>query len=321
MFQNYPRLTAVFQALFVTFLWATSFVLIKIGLVDIPALTFAGLRYTLAVVCLIPIVLRYGFAATLYDIPRRTWAYLFGLGLLLYAGTQGAMFVSLVYLPAVTVNLLWTFSNVVVALLGIALLAERPTWLQWLGVVIATVGALIYFYPIALQGSQLFGVFVAVVGVCANASAAILGRHVNRSGNLHPLIVTIVSMGIGSIILLTSAILTQGLPSLGLSSWAIIAWLAVVNTAFAFTLWNHTLRTLSAMESSIINSTMLIWIPILAVIFLGERITEKELIGLALAGIGMLLVQLRRSVILLQLWKSRVQVQRLIERAESHKGS
>jgi drug/metabolite transporter (DMT)-like permease len=57
------------------------------------------------------------------------------------------------------------------------------------------------------------------------------------------------------------------------------------------------------MESSIINGTMLIWIPILAVIFLGERITKKELIGLALAGIGTLLVHLRRSVILLQLWK------------------
>ena len=241
------------QALFVTFLWATSFVLIKIGLVDIPALTFAGLRYALAVVCLIPIVLRYGFVSTLRDVPRRTWAYLLGLGLLLYAGTQGAVFVSLVYLPAVAVNLLWTFSSVVVALLGVALLAERPMWLQWFGVAIATVGALVYFCPIALQESQLFGVFVAVVGVCANAGAVILGRRINRSGNLHPLIVTAVSMGIGSIVLLTSGMLAQGLPSLGLESWAIIAWLAVVNTAFAFTLWNHTLRTLTAMESSIIT--------------------------------------------------------------------
>ena len=36
--QRYPHFTAVFQALFVTFLWSTSWVLIKIGLVDIPAL-------------------------------------------------------------------------------------------------------------------------------------------------------------------------------------------------------------------------------------------------------------------------------------------
>ena len=39
---------AVLQALLVTFLWSTSWMLIKIGLHGIPALTFAGLRYSLA---------------------------------------------------------------------------------------------------------------------------------------------------------------------------------------------------------------------------------------------------------------------------------
>lgn len=304
MFQKYPHLTAVLQALFVAFLWSTSFVLIKIGLVNIPALTFAGLRYTLAFVCLIPIVLHSGYRSTLYNLPRQAWVYLLGLGLLLYAGTQGAQFMSLAFLPAVTVNLLWSFSTVVVALMGIVLLAEQPTWLQWFGTILATVGSVIYFYPISLSESQFFGVFVAIVGVCTNAGAAILGRHINRTRDLHPLIVTIVSMGIGSIVLLTTGLLTQGLPLLGLQSWIIVALLAVVNTAFAFTLWNQTLQVLSAMESSIINGTMLIWIPILAVIFLGERVTEKELIGLILAGIGTLLVQLRWSVIKLRILQS-----------------
>ena len=50
--QRSPHVTAVFQALFVTFLWSTSWVLIKIGLVDIAPLTFAGLRYGLAFLCL-----------------------------------------------------------------------------------------------------------------------------------------------------------------------------------------------------------------------------------------------------------------------------
>ena len=68
----------------------------------------------------------------------------------------------------------------------------------------------------------------------------------------------------------------------------------MVNTALAFTLWNLTLRELSAVESSIINSTMLIQIAILAWIFLGERITWQEGAGLLLAGAGVLLVQLRR---------------------------
>ena len=56
--QRSPHFTAVFQALFVTFLWSTSWVLIKIGLEDIPALTFAGLRYGLASLCLLPFFFR-----------------------------------------------------------------------------------------------------------------------------------------------------------------------------------------------------------------------------------------------------------------------
>ena len=56
---------------------------------------------------------------------------------------------------------------------------------------------------------------------------------------------------------------------------------------------SRTLRTLSAMESSIINGTMLIQIAILAWIFLGEEISAKELIGMLIASLGAVLVQLR----------------------------
>jgi drug/metabolite transporter (DMT)-like permease len=134
---------------------------------------------------------------------------------------------------------------------------------------------------------------VVIVGVLANAGSAILGRQVNRVGDVSPLLVTLVSMGVGSVALLSAGICVQGFPSLSMVNWAIIGWLAVVNTAFAFTLWNLTLRTLSAMESSLINNAMLIQIPILAWLFLGEAITWQEGIGLMLAGIGIVLVQLQ----------------------------
>ena len=49
---------SMLQALFVTFLWSTSWVLIKFSLEEIPALTFAGLRYALAFLLLLPLVLR-----------------------------------------------------------------------------------------------------------------------------------------------------------------------------------------------------------------------------------------------------------------------
>ena len=68
----------------------------------------------------------------------------------------------------------------------------------------------------------------------------------------------------------------------------------MVNSALAFTLWNRTLRTLSALESSIINNTMLFQIAVLAWLFLGEGLTGRELAGMALAALGTLAVQIRK---------------------------
>ena len=228
------------------------------------------------------------------SLPRQKWGKFILLGLLYYAATQGASFVALNYLPAVTVNLIWNFSSVSVALLGIIWLAEKPTILQWSGIILALIGAVIFFLPVTIPNSQTIGVLVSLFGVGVNAISSILGRDINRSKTHHPLIVTVVSMGAGSIVLLTVGLLVEGIPSIDIKGWGIILWLAVVNTAFAFTLWNQTLRTLSAVESSIINSTMLIWIPIFAVVFLGEIITGKEIIGLFVVGVGTLVVQLRR---------------------------
>ena len=52
------RLSALLTAVFVTFLWSTSWVLIKVGLAaSLPPLPFAGLRYGLAALCLAPFAL------------------------------------------------------------------------------------------------------------------------------------------------------------------------------------------------------------------------------------------------------------------------
>lgn len=295
MFKNVsPHLRAVLQALLVTFLWSTSWVLIKIGLEDIPPLTFAGLRYALAFACLLPFAVRSRQLGSLRGLSIGAWARLIALGLLLYSVTQGAQFLSLFYLPAVTSSLMLSFTTVIVALMGIFLLGERPTVVQWGGTGLYLAGVLIYFYPVSLPDSEVLGLIVAGVGVLANALSSILGRHVNRGDGLTPMTVTVVSMGIGAVVLLAVGITVQGLPRLTPTHWAIILWLAVVNSAFAYTLWNRTLQTLSAMESCIINNTMLFQITVLAWVFLGEHLTWQEVVGMVLAALGTVIVQIRR---------------------------
>ncbi|NLE49881.1 MAG: EamA family transporter, partial [Chloroflexi bacterium] len=278
-----------------TLLWSSSWVLIKQGLEDIPALTFAGLRYVLAAICLLPLAIQRGALRDLRHLPRREWAELIAFGLIFYTVTQGSQFLGLERLPAVTTSLLLSFSPVMVALLGIALLGEGITRAQWSGIALYLVGVLVYFYPVQIPAREVVGIAIVLVGVLSNAAGTVMGRGINRRRTLSPLAVTVASMGIGSVVMLVAGIVTQGMPALSVQNWAIIVWLAVVNTAVAFTLWNLTQRTLSAIETSIINNTMLIQIAILAWIFLGERLSARAILGLALAATGTLIVQLRRS--------------------------
>jgi drug/metabolite transporter (DMT)-like permease len=99
-------------------------------------------------------------------------------------------------------------------------------------------------------------------------------------------------MAVGAVVLLGVSVAVEGWSSPDLTGWLIIGWLAVVNTAFAFTLWNHTLRTLTAVESSVVNNTMTIQIAALAIVFLGEQLGAIQLIGLLMAATGAAVVQL-----------------------------
>jgi drug/metabolite transporter (DMT)-like permease len=270
--------------------------LIKFGLkADLPSVTFAGLRYTLAALCLLPLtLLNPAHRQTLRGLSIRTWWELLALGVIFYTLTQGAQFVSLSFLPSATLSLLLNFSPIFIALYGMASRSEQTSLTQWGGILVTVIGALIYFLPLSIAGNQIPGLIVALVALSANAASSIFGRYINTQEKLNPLVVTSISMGIGGILMLVIGILTQGMGILNLTQWAIIGWLAVVNTAIAFTLWNKSLQTLTAVESSIINGTMLPQIAILAWIFLGEPLGGKEILGLVFVLAGTLIVQLWR---------------------------
>ena len=291
----FHHLFTVLQALLVTFLWSTSFILIKWGLAEIPPITFAGLRYILAFLCFIPFILKKKYIAEIRSLTAIQWKKLIVLGFVFYTFTQGTQFLGLSLLPAVSVSLMLNFTPLIVAIMGLTFLNEKPNLMQWSGAIIFIIGIIFYFYPISFSGNQGIGLAVMTVGVLANSGSSILGRDINRNKDISPIVVTFISMGVGAIILLIIGITMKGIPSISPMNWIFLLWLAVINTAFAFTLWNHTLRTLAAMESSIINGTMLIQIALLAWIFIDEKITFQEGIGMAIAAIGAVLVQIKMN--------------------------
>lgn len=291
-----PHRVAIFQALLVTFLWSLSWVFIKIGLREaVPPITFAALRYLIAAACLIPLILVNPRArAALSALTTRQLVGLTLLGAVYYTTTQGLQYVALALLPAATLTLLLSMTPVIVAIAAQRSLGEHLSWMQWAGLALATGGTIGYFYPIALPPEQAVGVGIGVLGLLANAASALMGRKINQAIPV-PLVVTGISMTIGAVLMAGVGVALDGIVALSWQTWLIIIFLAVVNTAVAFTLWNHTLRTLTAVESSVINNTMTVQIALLAFLFLGESLNPQQIMGLGVTVIGVLAVQLGRG--------------------------
>ena len=95
----------------------------------------------------------------------------------------------------------------------------------------------------------------------------------------------------GSSVLLVIALMKNGLyvPDFAQILW--LAFLVFVNTAFAFVLFNHTMKVLGAFEIAAFQDSMVIQIGILAAIFLREPITLIMALGMLLVTFGVGVVQ------------------------------
>jgi drug/metabolite transporter (DMT)-like permease len=261
-----------------------------------PPILFVGLRYTVAFLCLLPFYFHLIQKKKVQPIPNSLVYKLLLLGLLLYTITQGANYIGLSRLPAITTNLISSFVSLIVALLGIVLIKEKPAGIQWLGLMLVMGGTWVYFAGNTQSTTDWVGILIVFGGVISSALAVILGRSINQYSGLHPLQITTLSMGSGGVLLLLIGLMVETMPaSFSLMSIAIILWLAVVNTAFAFTVWNWTLQSLTAVESSVINSAMQIEIPIMAVLFLNETLNWRTFFGLVLAAAGIVTVQVGKT--------------------------
>ncbi len=287
------RIKAILLNLLVVIIWSSSWVLIKIGLKDIPPLTFAGLRYFMAFLVLSPFLLQRHIKQQVKDFTRSDWKLVLLMGVVSYFIAQGAQFLSLDYLPATTLSLMLNLTSIFVAISAVFLLKEIPTRLQVIGLLVNLVGLFLFFYPFGFSRSAAPGYLFGILYLAANVFGTLIGRKVNYKGRLNPIAVTVVSMGIGSTIMLTSGLLWEGIPTLSSQSLLILIVLAVVNTAFTFVMWNYSLQTLTAMESSIINGMMLVFITIFSWIFLNETQTFLGVAGLLLAFIGAIIVNIR----------------------------
>jgi drug/metabolite transporter (DMT)-like permease len=281
--------SAIGIAVLVTFLWSTSFVLIKFGLKDIPSIDFAAYRYGLASLLLVAATgLKRENSATL---SRRDIFLLIALAITGYTLAQGLQFMGLDLLSADMTSFLQNTTPLFVLAVSYPFSRERQVKIQLVGLVLAFAGLFAFFYSQELK-FDAEGVILILIGSLSWAIYLVLLRISRLNEKIGQLRFTAITMSIGSIFLLVLALFLNGIAVVSSHDWLILTWLSVVNTAVAFYLWNLSTKILSAFELSILQNTMLVQIAILSFYFLAETLTPFMLLGMALILIGSAMVQL-----------------------------
>ncbi|MDX2343307.1 MAG: DMT family transporter [Acidimicrobiia bacterium] len=285
---------AVGYAVAASLLWALAIILVKIGLEDIPRLTFASLRYVVGAFTLL-VWRMVTVRSTEYKIPASMWRLLVALGILLYGIVPAAQFISLDLVEAVTFNFVFQAGiPLVLALLAGVVLKEATSRWEWLGVAVVVAGIFI-FYPALPHGDEALGVLLAAVAAMGIGGSNLLQRMVMRGRQITALDATVIPMTLGSVGLFIVAMIVEPLPNLGRNEILLILLLGVVNTALAFTLWHHAMRTLNALHAGTIASAQTIEVPIFAFLILGESLTVGRIFGSVVVLAGILIVHYSKA--------------------------
>lgn len=292
------RQIAIAQATGVLIASSFAGVLAKLALRDVPPFTFVWLQIAIGG----GLLTLYTFGLRRERIPRglgwEVWAYIVWIGIGNFTIVRVLFMLSLDRLPATTYVYLVNFVGIATMLMSVFVLRERPSGFQILGAAVAIFGLRVFFREIP-PPSELTGVIYVAVGVLALASTNNVARKlaIVTGGGLSNSVISTVALWIGGLPVVLFGLASDWPPAVsGWTNWGIIALNAVVAIAIALTVWNFILRTLRSYEASILAGSTVIYTALFAVPILGERLAPHQIAGIVLMLIGLVLVQVRRSL-------------------------
>lgn len=272
-------------------IWGTTWFFIKIGLEDLPPISFAAARFVLAVLILALVILW-------REIPlpktKRDWKLIALTGILQFSINYSLVFWSEQYISSGLAAVLQAMITVFgLALAWLHLPAERITRLKVFAVLLGIGGvATIFIEQLQINSLLAFvGCAAIVVGAYAAAHASILIK--TYGGKIHPASLVFCQMICGLLPVIVYALIKEGNPlafKWTLKAVISVLYLTIFGTIAAFWLYYW---LLSKIESTKAMMTSLVT-PLLAVliggIFLGEKLPPKTLFGglLILSSIGLI---------------------------------
>ena len=277
-------------------IWGSTWLFIKLGLEDLPPVTFAGIRFVIA--CAI-LVVWIGLRRMAIPTSRGDWILLAISGILAFGLNYGLVFWGEQYISSGLAALLQaTLPAFGIVFAHFHLPAERLSWAKIAGVVLGVFGVgVVFSNQLAIAGTQALAgsvalVLSAVFAAYSNVLVKAYGKH------LDPAVLAAGQMLFGLLLLLGIGIPLEGNPlNFRWTPMALIAlvYLAVVGSVIAFLLYYWLLLKMDVTNSMLIALVTPVVAVILGMLVLDEEIGWRTLIGGATIMLGISLIVVRRK--------------------------
>jgi drug/metabolite transporter (DMT)-like permease len=274
-------------ALFVL-LWSTGFIAAKAGLPYAEPMTFLALRFVLVCALMVPaaLLLRAAWPGA------RAAAHVAVVGVLMHGAYLGGVFASIHHgLPAGVSALIVGLQPVLTACVVGKLLGERVAAMQWAGLVLGLAGVVLVLYEkLAFEGVTLFATSLSVLALLGITAGTLYQKRFCsavdlRSGGVIQYLAAGLVVGALALVLETREIVWAA-PFVAAISWSVLV-LSIVSISLLYWLIRHG-------AAARIASLFFLVPPVTAVMaaaIFGEALHATALAGMALAAIGVALVQ------------------------------
>jgi len=278
------------------FLWAVCFPLIVLGLSEAPHLTFAALRAVLAgVALLIPALL------LRRRMPKgwRNWG---SLGMIGFGATTLGfigMFHAAEFVSPGTATVIANTQPLMAAVLAHFYLDESLDARGKAGLFSGFVGIILITAPAltsSAAGNYPVGIAYIILAAVGITFSNVLIRR--TAGTLDPLVAMGWQLVLGSIPLAIIAMATEQVTAINWSGRFVFSLigLSVFGTALVYWMWCMALRNLELNRANAYSFLIPIFGLVMGLGFYGERIEWLAIIGIALALVGIILVNRQRPI-------------------------
>jgi drug/metabolite transporter (DMT)-like permease len=276
------------------FFWGTTWVVSKIGVMEIPALQMAYIRQFIAGVCFVGFFMGY----KKFKLPSlRQFQWIFVMSILMFVFANGLSTWSLKWIPSglsALIGALYPLSVVIIERLFFR--SKQLTGLTYLGLFLGLTGVVIVFYENAFDGistSMIIGLSLSLIAMLSwSVGTVFLTR--NKVG-LNPYYGTGWQMLISSIILFIWAESSQptvAFAEISMKVWGVIAYLVAFGSILAFVAFIYSMKKLPAAIASLYAYVNPMVAMLLGGLLVNEKLTINILWGSMVTLLGVYLVNL-----------------------------